>query len=204
MYQIWKANCMQFDQRRVILSHNFFTATELREMEKKATNGLSIPTKKNDNVSELQTQEQPAEERGEEVAEIGEDTEQEKSEDQEALADKDKLAEKIKDQMERTSLHNHERIGFENTKEPRGKKGKPKWKIRLELKIKKLRGDLSNLKNLRQGQLKNKQIKSRLAARYDLENKEIAVVIEELKKTVVATAEKIKRYENRLIQFQQN
>ncbi|KAG8132159.1 hypothetical protein E2320_010040 [Naja naja] len=93
-------------------------------------------------------------------------------------------------------LHNQERIGFENIKNQKGKKGKPKWKIRLELKIKKLRGDLSNLKNLRQGQLKNKQTKSSLAARYDLENKEISVVIEQLKKTVVAIAEKIKRYEN--------
>ncbi|ETE56517.1 hypothetical protein L345_17772, partial [Ophiophagus hannah] len=62
--------------------------------------------------------------------------------------------------------------------------------------VKKPRGDLSNLKNLRQGQLKNQQMKSSLAARYDLENMEIALGIEELKQRVVAIAEKIKRYEN--------
>ncbi|ETE66414.1 hypothetical protein L345_07806, partial [Ophiophagus hannah] len=57
------------------------------------------------------------------------------------------------------------KLGLKIQKNQRGKKGKPKWKIR----------------NLKQGQLKNKQIKSSLAARYHLENKEIAVVIEELK-----------------------
>ncbi|KAG8123880.1 hypothetical protein E2320_019176, partial [Naja naja] len=139
MYQMWKANRMDcdiseqrlMDQRRVILSHKFFTATELREIEKKVMNGLSIPTMK-------------------------------------MIILKNKLQKK---------------------------EGKKLLKL---VKIK------SKKKNLRQGQLKNKQIKSTLAARYGLENKEIAVVIEELKQRVVATAEKIKKYENRLIQFQQN
>ena len=50
----------------------------------------------------------------------------------------------------------------------------------------------------------NKALKERLYEKYKLKKRELKVVIEELKQRVTAKKEKVKRYDNRNEQFQQN
>jgi len=51
---------------------------------------------------------------------------------------------------------------------------------------------------------KNDNTKNRLYRKYDVKKKGLALVMEELKQRVTAKKEKIKRYESRNAQFQQN
>ncbi|KAK9404781.1 hypothetical protein NXF25_009608 [Crotalus adamanteus] len=60
--------------------------------------------------------------------------------------------------------------------------------MKLEFKVKKICTYLSNLKNLSEGNLKNKKIKTNLYVKCNLENKGIAEPLEQLKQRVMVVA----------------
>uniref|UniRef100_A0A803T202 Reverse transcriptase domain-containing protein n=1 Tax=Anolis carolinensis TaxID=28377 RepID=A0A803T202_ANOCA len=98
-----------------------------------------------------------------------------------------------------------EELGLLQPRQPQRKSiGKPKWKVRLELKIKKLRSDASNLKNMKERKLKNDKIKQYLIQKYWLNTRKIEEALEIVKEQITATARKIERYEARIIQYRQN
>uniref|UniRef100_A0A803TH41 Reverse transcriptase domain-containing protein n=1 Tax=Anolis carolinensis TaxID=28377 RepID=A0A803TH41_ANOCA len=98
-----------------------------------------------------------------------------------------------------------EQLGLLQPRQPQRKStGKPKWKVRLELKIKKLRSDASNLKNMKERKLKNDKIKQYLIRKYWLNTRKIEEALEIVKEQITATARKIERYEARIIQYRQN
>jgi len=66
----------------------------------------------------------------------------------------------------------------------------------------KVRKDLGKLNSI--SEKKNDNTKNRLYRKYDVKKKGLALVMEELKQRVTAKKEKIKRYESRNAQFQQN
>uniref|UniRef100_A0A803SMP7 Reverse transcriptase domain-containing protein n=1 Tax=Anolis carolinensis TaxID=28377 RepID=A0A803SMP7_ANOCA len=98
-----------------------------------------------------------------------------------------------------------EELGLLQPRQPQRKStGKAKWKVRLELKIKKLRSDASNLKNMKERKLKNDKIKQYLIRKYWLNTRKIEEALEIVKEQITATARKIERYEARIIQYRQN
>ena len=90
------------------------------------------------------------------------------------------------------------------------KKAKPRkepfWKRRINDDIQKLRKDISRIEEWFKGRWKNSKIKEKedLDRRYKLKAKGFNTVIEELKQRVVAKSSKVKRYANRIRQFQEN
>lgn len=86
-------------------------------------------------------------------------------------------------------------------REPK-KKAEPWWKKRIRSKIVETRKDLSKLKNIFENKKDN--AKDRLYQKYNIKQKGLSAVIEELKQRVTARKEKLKRYESRNEQFQQN
>jgi hypothetical protein len=97
-----------------------------------------------------------------------------------------------------------EELGYEVKAPTQAKRKSSKWKIRLEIKIQKLRSDISCLEHLKRRSLRNIRTKEMLVKKYNLETKTIAEVLEELKQRVTATAKKIERYESRIKQYKQN
>lgn len=70
-----------------------------------------------------------------------------------------------------------------------------------QIKDKEICIDLSNLKNLRQGNLKNKKTEANLFVKYNQENHRGYRATETKSH---APIEKIKQHDNQIIQFQQN
>ncbi|KAG8137834.1 hypothetical protein E2320_003781 [Naja naja] len=62
----------------------------------------------------------------------------------------------------------------------------------------------NHLKYLKEGKLKNKKLKNSLYKKYNLEEKTIMELMEELKQHVIATAKKIERYKGRIKQYHEN
>ncbi|XP_053141804.1 uncharacterized protein LOC128340565 [Hemicordylus capensis] len=80
----------------------------------------------------------------------------------------------------------------------------PKWKIRLENKISRLRSDASKLKDMKDKKLKNKNTKQYLIQKYHLDSRKIREVLEIIKQQITAVSKKISRYEARTKQHRQN
>ena len=92
-------------------------------------------------------------------------------------------------------------------KEPEKKEKKePFWKRRIEGDIKKLRQDLSRIDSWFKGKWKNAKAKEKqdLDEKYRLKAKGFNTVREELRQRITAKTAKIRRYTNRIKQFQDN
>ena len=97
-----------------------------------------------------------------------------------------------------------EMVGIKTPNQLEKKATDPWWKKRLSGQISELRKDISKLTALLDSKLRSHRMKQRLEEKYKLKNKGLKVVLEELKQRVVVKADKIKRYEKRTNQYQQN
>ena len=95
------------------------------------------------------------------------------------------------------------RLGFMREKKKNGLK-EPWWKRRLKNKIEKMRKELSRLDRWKKQEIRNQRLKEEIKKKYQMKNKSIEVLIEELKQRITANAMKLKRYEARTEQFIQN
>ena len=86
------------------------------------------------------------------------------------------------------------------------KKKEPFWKRRILRDISRLRKDLSRIEAWFTGRWKNDKNKEKdlLDQKYGLRRKRFSLVMEELKQRITAKATKVKRYDNRIKQFQDN
>ena len=86
------------------------------------------------------------------------------------------------------------------------KKKEPSWKRRIQRDVSRLRKDLSRIKAWFAGRWKKDKNKEKdlLHQKYGLRRKGFTLVIEELKQRTTAKATKVKRYDNRIKQFQDN
>ena len=80
----------------------------------------------------------------------------------------------------------------------------PWWKKRIKGKIASMRKDLSRLDRWNRQELSRTKIQEALKKKYHIPGKKLNVVIEELKQRISANTAKLKRYEARTEQFQQN
>ena len=92
------------------------------------------------------------------------------------------------------------------TKSNAKKKKELFWKKRILTDISKLRKDLSRIEAWFAGGWKKnqKKEKDRLEQKYGLKFKKFTLVMEELKQRITAKATNVKRYDNRIKQFQDN
>ena len=85
------------------------------------------------------------------------------------------------------------------------RKGKePWWKRRLENKTKELNKDLGHINSLIEKERLKYKARKRLENKYKIKQKSLTLVREEIKQRIKATTGKIKRYDNRISQYQQN
>ena len=87
--------------------------------------------------------------------------------------------------------------------EQRQTRGDPAWKVRLQQKLEVIRSDLSKVVECR-GRDYDDPMRTRLEKKYRIRNKGYDVVIEELKQDLSAVSQKIKRYTERVEQYNQN
>ena len=80
----------------------------------------------------------------------------------------------------------------------------PRWKRRLENDIKQLRYAISMFERKKNGLIRKQAKVKALEKKYKTGNKDIEVIIEELKQRVKAKKAKISRYDKRILQFRQN
>ena len=78
------------------------------------------------------------------------------------------------------------------------------WKRRLQIKIKELRKDLSQLEASKNQDISKFRHRERLEPKYSIRVKRLNVVIEELKQRITAIAAKVRRYQGRLDSYRQN
>ena len=95
------------------------------------------------------------------------------------------------------------RLGLLRERKKNGLK-EPWWKRRLKNKIEKMRKELSRLDRWKKQEIRNQRLKEEMKKKYQMKNKSIEVLIEELKQRITANAMKLKRYEARTEQFIQN
>ena len=79
----------------------------------------------------------------------------------------------------------------------------PPWKRRLKGKVLELQKDIGKVKEAMNRRY-NDRIRRKLEKKYNIKKKGFQPVLEELKQRLTATAAKIKRYEDRVKQYQQN
>jgi hypothetical protein len=83
------------------------------------------------------------------------------------------------------------------------KKDEPPWKKRLKEKVTELRKDISRVVKAR-NEPQNDRFRRKIEAKHNIKRKGYQLVEEELKQRLKATAAKIKRYDDRVKQYQQN
>ena len=81
---------------------------------------------------------------------------------------------------------------------------KPKWKRRLQNKIKELRKDLNQLEASKVKDISNFRHWERSERKYSIRVKRLNVVIEELKQRITAITAKVRRYQGRIDSYRQN
>ena len=97
-----------------------------------------------------------------------------------------------------------ENLGLRENIGGRRKEVEPWWKRRIKGDIKKISGHVSILDRKRRGELRKNQVYRLLVRKYKIDRKGLDVVLEELKQKVGAKRAKLKRYEARVKQYQQN
>ena len=80
----------------------------------------------------------------------------------------------------------------------------PRWKRRLQNKIKELRKDLSQLEASKDKGIRNFRPWERLERKYSIKAKRLNVVLEELKQRITAIAAKVRRYQGQVDSYRQN
>ena len=95
-----------------------------------------------------------------------------------------------------------ERLGIKPGKKKATKE--PWWKRRLQGQVDQLRKDLSRLEQVCRNECSRPGIRNQLWRKYKIETKGVAVVIGEMKQRISAKAHKIKRYNDRILQYRQN
>ena len=80
----------------------------------------------------------------------------------------------------------------------------PKWKRRLQNKIKELRKDLSQIKAFKDKNISNFRHWKRLERKYSIRVRRLNIVIQELKQRITAIAAKVRKYQGRLDSYWQN
>lgn len=78
------------------------------------------------------------------------------------------------------------------------------WKRRLDTKLIRLRKDMGRLKEWKRGMLKNEKVQKSLSRRYCVLELGLVVVIEQVRQKIVVVTGKLRRFEERIKQFQQN
>ena len=79
----------------------------------------------------------------------------------------------------------------------------PPWKMRLLRKLSKLRKELSQVVALNEGCLRKRTTVELLRRKFNFDEVDMYTVIEILKQKVTAVTHKIRRYDNRILQFYQ-
>ena len=93
---------------------------------------------------------------------------------------------------------------FQSNVEGKRDNTEPMWKRRIKKRIDELRTAVSKLERKVEGKSRNIKGLSLIEKKYHTREKGVKTVIEELKQRIVATASKLKRYEQRILQFRQN
>ena len=83
-------------------------------------------------------------------------------------------------------------------------KKEPWWRRRLEGKLKELSEDLDFMKILLEKRTIRKKHRDRLKRKYDIRRKRVNIVREEMKQQIKAVSAKIKQFNCRINQYQQN
>ena len=83
-------------------------------------------------------------------------------------------------------------------------KKQPPWKRRLDNQVKELREDLSKLKEMAENRLRNRKTRKNLNEKYNVQEKGLNNIIEDLIQRLKAKAHTIQRYTNRNKGYQQN
>ena len=78
------------------------------------------------------------------------------------------------------------------------------WKRRLQIKIKELMKDVSQLEASKDRDINNFRHWGRLERKYSIRVKRLNVVIEELKQGIAAIAAKARRYQGRVDSYREN
>ena len=86
----------------------------------------------------------------------------------------------------------------------RKEREEPWWRRRLEDQVRQLNKDLSRINNLIQQKKIKKKRHDSLQRKYKMKQKSLQTVREEIKQRIAAKTGKIKRYQQRINQFQQN
>ena len=90
------------------------------------------------------------------------------------------------------------------TQNSNGSQKIPPWKKRLEIQLHKMRGDLSKIKEMAKGRMKNESKIKEMKEKYRIEQKGLEYVEEDLKQRIKAKSHQIHRYMNRNKGYQQN
>ena len=80
----------------------------------------------------------------------------------------------------------------------------PWWKRRLQKQVSELNKDLGRVNALMQEKKIKQKHKDELQRRYKIKKKGLGVVREEIKQIIIAKTGKVKRYSDRISQYQQN
>ena len=83
------------------------------------------------------------------------------------------------------------------------KKEEPPWRRRIKWKVQELQQDISRVTEARNRNYNDRQ-RRKMERRYNIKRKGYQQVIEELKQRLIAMAAKLKRYDDRVKQYQQN
>ena len=91
-----------------------------------------------------------------------------------------------------------------NMFEEKTKKSKPAWELRLEQQIKQLKQDYSRMKALNENKAVKRKHVDRLERKYRFDQKGKSTVLETIRQRMIAKEGKMKRYRNRINQYNQN
>ena len=94
-------------------------------------------------------------------------------------------------------------LGVKRGKKKRSSK-EPWWKRRLERDLLQMNKDYNHLNELIKGNKLKKYIIDNLQRKYNIKKRKLTTIREEVKQRISAKTAKIKRYQNRIKQFQQN
>ena len=100
------------------------------------------------------------------------------------------------------SIYVAKKLGLKQNTEKQSKM--PWWQRRIEGDVKIIRKYINMLERIKRGELRKRGKMEQLEKKYNIREKGITVVMEELKQRILAKAAKIKRYEQRRKQYKEN
>ena len=97
-----------------------------------------------------------------------------------------------------------ERLGKKVTSEAQKRENEKWWRVRIVKKIARLRKDLSRLEEAKSEKLKRADVFQQLQRRYHVLEKGLVYVIEEVKQRLMAESQKLRRFDEKILRYQQN